>query len=109
MGINLKAIQIKCGVWCKWDKPSPEWFKPNIDGSVRDGNVTGGGIIRNTEGKLVASFSIYYGEGTKNMAEFLVLKDGMLLCKQLNVSPVFIESDSMLTVSAVTTTKVDNW
>lgn len=35
------------------------------------------------------------------MAEFLALKDGVTLCKALHISPVLIESDSIIVVSAI--------
>lgn len=53
-------------------------------------------------------FSHFYGEQTNNMAEFLALKDGLNLCKQRNISPVIIESDSLVVVTAVRLAKSDN-
>lgn len=52
LGINRTHISIKCGLWCKWKRPSPGWFKLNVDGSARAGNITGGGVLRNADGRF---------------------------------------------------------
>lgn len=36
---------------------SPRWFKLNVDGSAREGECSGGGIIRDGHGYLVVAFS----------------------------------------------------
>lgn len=46
LGISRKPTRIQRGLWCKWDKPSPGWFKLNIDGSAKGENSSGGGIIK---------------------------------------------------------------
>lgn len=43
------------------------------------------------------------------MAEFQALRDGMELCNALRVSPVLIESDSSLVVTAIKNTRMENW
>lgn len=72
--IRKQPTLIKRGMWCKWDKPSPGWFKLNVDGSARGETTTGGGVIRNHHGELLAAFSSFYGLGTNNSAEFGALK-----------------------------------
>lgn len=109
MRIMPNDLHVRRGIWCKWDRPPRGWYKLNIDGSVRGNGSAGGGIIRSIDGALVAAFSYYYGEGSNNLAEFLALKDGMLLCKALNLSPVLIESDSSIVVTAVRSAHGDNW
>lgn len=66
-------------------------------------------MIRSHQGELLAAFSSFYGVGTNNSAEFLAWKDGLNLCKNLHLSPVLIESDSMLVVAAIRFEKMDNW
>lgn len=109
LGIAGRPIRIKRGIWCKWESPSPGWFKLNVDGSARGIITTGGGVIRNHQGDLIAAFSAYYGAGTNNSAELLALKEGMHLCKALHLSPILIESDSTMVVAAIRTAKIDNW
>lgn len=107
---NWQATRMKRGLWCKWDRPRPGQFKLNVDVLARDSNTTWGGIIRNHQGELMVGFPSFYGPGINNYAEFLALKEGLLLCKTLHLSPVLIESDSMLIVSAffLRSAKVDN-
>lgn len=70
---------------------------------------SGGGIIRNDEGVVIASFSHFYGEGSNNLAEFQALKDGMLLYKALRISPLLIKIDSSLVMTASRIEQADNW
>lgn len=109
MGIPRQPTRIERGLWCKWDRSIPGWFKLNKDGSARGELTAGGGIIRDSDGELIVSFSSFYGIGTNNSPEFLALKEGMALCKALQLSPVLIECDSMLVVAAIRFEKMDNW
>lgn len=86
LGLDRKPPRIHRGLWCKWDKPSPGWFKLNVDGSAKGDAISGGGIIRDEDRHLVAAFSHFYGNTSNNLTEFLALRDGMLLCKSLNIS-----------------------
>lgn len=82
LGINRRPPRSRRGLWCKWDKLSPGWFKLNIDGSARSGESSGGGIIRTDNGVFIVAFSHFYGDQTNNMAEFLAVKDGLILCSR---------------------------
>lgn len=68
-GIHL-ASKCRCckvleqGTWCIWTRPNAATYKLNIDGSARNGIITGGGIIRDAGGHFVAAFSAFYGHGT---------------------------------------------
>lgn len=86
LGISRAPTQIRRGLWCKWERPSPGWFKLNIDGSAQDATITGGGVIRNSDGQLVAAFSKFYGTGSHNGAELMALRDGIMLCKLRSAS-----------------------
>lgn len=68
-----------------------------------------GGVIRGKDGELIGALSTFYGVGTNNSAEFLALKEGVVLCKVLQLSPVLIECDSMMVVAAIRFEKMDNW
>lgn len=101
LGVSQCSVRTKRSKWVKWDKPSPKWFKLNIDGSARAGIIIGGGVVRNFECNIIAGFSNYYGACSNNLAELLALRDGLILCKQLQLSPIIVESDSMLVVGSV--------
>lgn len=51
------------------DTPHSRRYKLNVDGSARDGDITGGGVIRDADGNMVAGFSYFYGQGTIMRAE----------------------------------------
>lgn len=88
MGINRTSIQVNNGLWCKWGTTVAGLV--NIDDSARGGNIFGGGIIRNEDGRLIAASPSFYGFETNNLAEFLALKEGLDLCKTLSSFPVII-------------------
>lgn len=48
----------------------------------------GEGIDRNFEGNIIAGLSNYYCERSNNLAELLALRDGLTLCKRLQLSLV---------------------
>lgn len=108
-GIDHKQLQVKCGTWCKWDAPSPEWFKLNIDGSARSEICTGGGILRDSHSNMVMAFSSFYGSGYNNFAEFAALRDGLSMCRALGVTQLMVESDSMVVVNAIRGRRVTSW
>lgn len=103
MGVNINSIRQRRGTWCKWDRPPSGWCKLNIDGSAQEDGSSGGGIIGNSEGEIVAGFSYFYGEASNNLTELFALKDGMTLCKALQILPVLIENDSSIVVLAIRT------
>lgn len=56
IGINRHLIQVKRALWCKWEQSSPGLFKLNIGGLARDGQITGGGVVRDDNGEFIAGF-----------------------------------------------------
>lgn len=46
-------------------------YKLNIDGSARDNIITGGEVIRDSFGRFIAGFSIYFGNGKTLSRNFL--------------------------------------
>lgn len=45
----------KGGKWIGWIRPSVGCYKLNTDGSVKNQSATGGGVIRDHEGHLIAT------------------------------------------------------
>lgn len=62
MGIRYRSPRLRKGIWCKWDTPDPGWIKLNFDGSARDGCMTGGGMIRDDEGRFILILYIFWGK-----------------------------------------------
>lgn len=109
LDINSKLVQVKRGIWCTWEFPSPWWFKLNIDGSARSDISTGRGIIRNTHGNMVTAFYNFHGSGSNNFAKFATLRDGLSLCRAFGITQVSVQSDSILVVNAIRTQRLTNW
>lgn len=74
---------IKREVGLNGTPPKTGEYKLNIDGSARDNIITGGGVIRDDSDRVVAGFLTLYGIGTNTLAEFLALKEGLVLCSSL--------------------------
>lgn len=92
-----------------WEKQPIGFYKLNVDGSARGEATSGGGIIRDHNGELVAAFSSFYGPGTSNSAEFNALYDGLRICQQLEIDRVIVESDSTVVISAIKKRYVEHW
>lgn len=90
MGIQFQPHPQRRGIWCKWDTPASGWLKLNFDGSARDGRITGGGVVRDEECRFILGYSIYFGEGSNNRAEFLALAEGLRLCQAFEFERVCI-------------------
>lgn len=45
IGVQPKIIRLKRGTWCRWIRPSRGRHKLYVDGSARNRDITGGGII----------------------------------------------------------------
>lgn len=70
------------------------------------GLIWGGGIIRHDKGELIAVFSVFYGAGTNNIAEFLALKDGLDLCTTMAFQDIMVECDLQIFVNAIQKAKI---
>ncbi|XP_012835531.1 PREDICTED: uncharacterized protein LOC105956232 [Erythranthe guttata] len=103
IGVYLVQPSYKRGKWFKWERPKGGAFKLNTDGSSTAEECMGGGIVRDSEGGIVASFSKYFGVGTNNFAEFSAVVHGLRLCKLLGLSQIIVESDSLLVINAIRT------
>lgn len=109
LGIARTRIKSKPRRWLRWEKPPDGCYKLNVDGSARLEAITGGGIICDHQGVLVAAFSSSYVQGTNNIAEFAALLEELQLCRDLDLHNVIIESDSSIVVSAMKQKQVENW
>lgn len=58
-----KRSSIPRHLWIKWHPPDLGAFKQHVDGSSRNGQCSGGGIliIRDHHGSVIFSFSSFYG------------------------------------------------
>ena len=79
----------------RWDKPCCGWLKLNTDGSSmgNPGLAGGGGLLRDANGNWMGGFARRIGTTNSFTAELWALRDGLLLCQQMNVQAVIIELD----------------
>ena len=77
-------------------------LKLNTDGAASKalGVAGGGGLIRDNQGNWIVSFSRRIGVTNSFMAEVWALRDGLMLCNQMNLSDVIVELDTKVLVNA---------
>ncbi|KAF5182220.1 Ribonuclease h domain [Thalictrum thalictroides] len=76
----------------------------NTDGVAMNGVSAGGGILRNHQGRHLANFFHFYGEGTNNTAECRAILDGLTLGKSLDITniQIHIHTDSKMALQSCT-------
>lgn len=87
----------------KWLPPPPGWFKLNFDGSFNQfTNLAGlGSIVRDSHGNVIYSFEGKVAASHPLEAELLALQNGLKVCKELQISFLRIQGDSLVLVSSV--------
>ena len=85
----------------RWFRPPPGYVKLNIDGSVRDGEATYGGLLRDDEGGWKWSFSGFCGFSSPLFAELMALKEGLQGLVNHHCLRIIVESDSSEVVQLV--------
>lgn len=83
-----------------WERPIAGWKKLNTDGSCLGGvdRAGCGGLVRNEQGQWVAGFSRHIGSTNSFIAELWGLREGLLLCCNLNIDSLVVEMDAQAVV-----------
>ena len=87
----------------RWEKPIQGWWKLNTDGSCC-GNTSlasCGGVIRDDAGRWVMGFSRSIGMTNNFATELWGLREGLLLCNNLNINALEVELDAKSIVDAL--------
>ncbi|XP_071920627.1 uncharacterized protein [Coffea arabica] len=92
-----------------WVKPLPGVLKLNSDASVNQGRASGGGLLRDSQGKLIFAFYKEFGEQDVLSAESLALLFGLNLCLQRGLRPSVVEVDSKALVQLVVSGAIAKW
>ncbi|XP_073047522.1 uncharacterized protein [Primulina eburnea] len=84
----------------RWLRPPVGCFKLNVDGSSRGspGASTIGGVVRDSSGQVLVSFSEFIGVGTNIRAELWAIWRGLLISSDLHFFPLWIETDSRISL-----------
>nr|XP_027075960.1 uncharacterized protein LOC113699812 [Coffea arabica] len=92
-----------------WERPRFGEFKFNSDASVLQGRATGGGLLRDYQGKLIFAFYKEFGDQGVLEAECMALLFGLQLCLQRGVYPSLVEVDSKALVQLVVSGAIAKW
>lgn len=78
-----------------WSPPPSSFVKLNFDGSAigNPGIIGLGGLLMNSRGDAILSFSGGVGFGSVNMAEMRALRIGLLVAHRLNLQRINLEGD----------------
>ncbi|XP_060195177.1 uncharacterized protein LOC132624410 [Lycium barbarum] len=79
-----------------WKRPAINFLKINSDGSHKDGSSGGGGVIRDSQGKMIMAYSIPFDEVSNNVAEAKALLFGIQWSIQNGINSLELETDSMI-------------
>nr|XP_027067839.1 uncharacterized protein LOC113693511 [Coffea arabica] len=84
-------------------------LKLNSDASVNCGRASGGGLLRDSQGKLIFAFYKEFGEQDVLEAESMALLFGLQLCDQRGFCPSLVEVDSKTLVQLVGSGVIAKW
>ena len=86
------------------DGSPSDFHKINVDGASSDDGKRSsiGVVIRNCKGEAVAALSkMLPGQYTSLEIEFIALQEGVLLARELELSQVIMESDSLIAIQSL--------
>lgn len=81
-----------------WRPPLVGSYKINTDRYIKDGFVSGAGIIRDHIGYCFRAFSAFYGPCLILEAELITILDGILLARGIRLSAIWVEADLTLAI-----------
>ncbi|XP_027169555.1 uncharacterized protein LOC113769293 [Coffea eugenioides] len=120
-GVQFREIIIPCSSWpsffdavaglgsvvnvvqVRWKCPVQAIVKLNSDGCLR-GNPRrsgGGGLFRDSDGRVLLAFSCYFGEMTSLQAEVKALLHGVQLVIARGLANFHLESDSLVLIQLI--------
>ena len=78
-----------------WERPSEGWVKFNTDGAAKGNLGLAGcdGVVKDENGKWLAGFSKRIGISTSFVVELWGLREGLILCSDLNAPFLVVELD----------------
>ena len=86
----------------RWEKPPVGWMKLNTNGSVFGSlGVAGwGGVIRDDRGNWISGFTKRIGITNSFTAEMWGLREGLIMCCNLNIASLIVELNARVVVDA---------
>lgn len=97
-----KLMTRRCVKRIRWEKPLVGWMKLNTDGSMFGSlGVAGcGGVIRDDCGNWISGFTKRIGITNSFIAEMWGLREGLIMCCNLNIASLIVELDARAVVDA---------
>lgn len=93
-----------------WEKPPQGKLKLNTDASIVCSLAFGGGVLRNSDGKVIQAFYKEFGEGFHVLeAELLSLWFGIKFCLDKGFSGFLVEVDNEALVKVIKSKAVGCW
>ena len=77
-----------------WTKPPAQQYKLNTDASMVNGRASGGGVLCNSNGRLVFNFYKEFGERRDLQAKELTVLEGLKECATKGIREVMVEVDT---------------
>ena len=95
---GMQTCKVLKGI--RWERPPQGWMKLNTDGSANGnpGLAGCGGVIRNYAGQWVIGFSKCIDITSSFAAELWGLREGLILCCNLNITSLEMEFDAKVIV-----------
>ena len=99
--LPAKNIKIEIPRIIKWNAPLEPFIKLNTDGKQLGdpGLASAGGLLRNSSGAWISSFSLHMGITSNNISEQGAIRKGLLLAWNLGFKFIHLEIDSMTILS----------
>ncbi|KAG6469540.1 hypothetical protein ZIOFF_070469 [Zingiber officinale] len=103
MGIQVRIRTLHTVSAVHWRRPDDGWFKLNTDGCSRGnpGESSYGAIVRDHSGQVVVARQGVLGEGSNIRAELMAILRGLELCVDRQLSPIWLESDSLVALHII--------
>ena len=100
---SLRSPNRKINRSLRWERPPLGWKKLNTDGSwLRGADRAGcGGIVRDDQGEWIAGFAKHIGSTNSFTTELWGLREGLLLCCNLNIEALVVELDAQAVVEVL--------
>ncbi|XP_042443883.1 uncharacterized protein LOC122028980 [Zingiber officinale] len=111
MGIQVRIRTLHTISAVHWRRPDDGWFKLNTDGSSRGnpGESSYGAIVRDHSGQVVVARQGVLGEGSNIRAELMAILRGLELCVDRQLSPIWLESDSLVALHIIRSSGWTDW
>ncbi|KAL5776794.1 hypothetical protein ACOSP7_009720 [Xanthoceras sorbifolium] len=105
---NLLPPSVHVQVPARWQAPSPNWFKINLDAALdfKHKRVGFGIVIRDCHGQVVAALAQRYPLLVSvEVAEAMAIFRGLQFATEMGIGPLVMESDASTLISLI---KVEN-